>query len=144
MEPFIPHILPISLDANRLIKLTGRANACIAEYDGLLQGIPNPEVLLSPLTGKEAVISSRIEGTQATLNEVLEHEAGEKQTVEKEKDIQEILNYRKALVLAKEVISERPITQNLVLQIHKVLMSSVRGEKKLRENLERIRIGLAP
>src|SRR6218665_972274 len=50
------------------------ANAALARYDGLLQGIPNPAIMLSPLTTREAVLSSRIEGTQATMDEVLEQE----------------------------------------------------------------------
>ncbi len=56
--------------------LVGQANAALARYDGLLQGIPNPAVMLSPLTTQEAVLSSKIEGTQATVDEVLEQEAG--------------------------------------------------------------------
>ena len=105
MEPYVPRELPIKdLDFPRLIKFVGDANAELARYDGLLQGIVNPQVLLSPLTMQEAVLSSRIEGTQATLDEVLEQEAGliEHKTTEKTQDIQEVVNYRKALMLAKD------------------------------------------
>ena len=49
----------------------------VGQYDGVLFGVPNPVVLLSPMTTQEAVISSKIEGTQATLGEVLKFEAGE-------------------------------------------------------------------
>jgi Fic family protein len=62
-----------------------------------LQGIVTPNVLLSPLTTQEAMLSSRIEGTQATLDEVLEHEAGQPMSPEKTQDIREIANYRAAL-----------------------------------------------
>ena len=55
--------------------LIGQANAALARYDGMLQSIVNPAVLLSPLTIQEAVLSSRIEGTQASIEEVLEFEA---------------------------------------------------------------------
>ena len=65
---------PPQLDWQQLIPLLGPANASLARYDGLLEGIPNPAVLLSPLSSQEAVLSSRIEGTQATLAEVLEIE----------------------------------------------------------------------
>lgn len=134
MEPYIPRKLPIKdLDFSRLIKFVGDANAELARYDGLLQGIVNPQVLLSPLTMQEAVLSSRIEGTQATLDEVLEQEAGliENKTAEKTQDIQEIINYRKALMLAKDVLNEQPITLSLVRQMHKMLLGSVRGKDKL-------------
>ncbi len=55
--------------------LIGQANAALARYDGMLESMVNPAVLLSPLTMQEAVLSSRIEGTQASIEEVLEYEA---------------------------------------------------------------------
>ncbi len=73
---YTPKNLPIeNLKWESFVHLIGKANAEIARFDGLLQTIPNPSVLLSPLTTNEAVLSSRIEGTQATLKEVLEFEA---------------------------------------------------------------------
>ncbi len=66
---------PTALDLNMLFPLVGPANAAIARYEGVLAGIPNPDILLSPLTSREAVLSSKIEGTQVTLGEVLEFEA---------------------------------------------------------------------
>ncbi len=91
---------PTHFDWEKLLPLIGPANAVIARYDGLLSAIPGSAVLLSPLTTQEAVLSSRIEGTQATMGEVLEFEAGDnirKVSEEKRNDIQEVLNYRKAL-----------------------------------------------
>ena len=64
MEPYTPRTLPIDdIDWTEHISRIGKANSALARYDGLLQGIVNPEILLSPLTIREAVISSRIEGT---------------------------------------------------------------------------------
>ncbi|MEZ5796494.1 MAG: Fic/DOC family N-terminal domain-containing protein [Paracoccaceae bacterium] len=68
---------PGAFDWPQLLPLIGPANAAVARYEGVLHGIPNPNVLLSPLTTQEAVLSSRIEGTQATIGEVLEFEAGD-------------------------------------------------------------------
>jgi len=80
------------LDWKRLLPLIGPANAAVARYEGVLLGIPNAQVLLSPLTSQEAVLSSRIEGTQATLGEVLEFEAAEETAPDnKRDDILEIL-----------------------------------------------------
>ncbi|MEI7608983.1 MAG: Fic/DOC family N-terminal domain-containing protein [Rhodospirillaceae bacterium] len=77
MQPYVPCPLPLSdLDHRRIIRKVGPANAALARYDGLLQSVINPSVLLSPLTNREAVLSSKIEGTQATVDEVLEYEAG--------------------------------------------------------------------
>lgn len=131
MKPFVPHSLPLTqLDHGRLLGLVGRANAALARYDGLLQGIVNPAVLLSPLTTREAVLSSKIEGTQATLDEVLEHEAGQTFSVEKNQDIQEIVNYRSALQNATAALEHRPLSLALVKEMHRMLMDSVRGADK--------------
>ena len=67
--------------------LLSTANRQLARYDGLLQSIINPEVLLSPLRTQEAVLSSKIEGTQATLKEVLEYEAEKEYNLQKNKGI---------------------------------------------------------
>lgn len=129
MKPYQPEQLPIEgLDFSRIITLVGDANAALAKYDGLLQGIPNPEILLSPLVRQEAVFSSRIEGTQATLTDVLEHEAGKEHDEETRRDVQEIMNYRRALLLGKKETEERPIRLSLVRALHHELMRSVRGE----------------
>jgi Fic family protein len=131
MEPYVPQALPPpNLDLARIIRKVGPANAALARYDGLLQNVINPSVMLSPLTNREAVLSSKIEGTQATVDEVLEYEAGIDFTGEKASDIQEIVNYRKALVLASEFLADRPITLSLIRQMHAVLMDSVRGADK--------------
>ena len=94
------------------------------------KGIVNPSVMLSPLTREEAVLSSKIEGTQATADEVLEHEAGLIKEGEKSKDIQEIINYREALHSAHHHLNDRPITLSFVRELHKVLLDSVRGQDK--------------
>lgn len=77
---------PKILEWERLVPLIGSANAALARYDGVLSAIPNASILLSPLTIQEAVLSSRIEGTQATMGEVLEFEAeGEKKELSEDK-----------------------------------------------------------
>ena len=131
MQPYVPDVLPLTdLDYRLLLPLVGQANAALARYDGLLQGIPNPAVMLSPLTTQEAVLSSKIEGTQATVDEVLEQEAGLVKEGEKYKDIQEISNYRQALFKAREYLDTYPIRLGFVRELHRILMSSVRGQEK--------------
>jgi len=124
---------PGNLDWPQLLPLIGPANAAIARYEGLLHGVPNPDVLLSPLTTQEAVLSSRIEGTQATLGEVLEFEAeGDtgNQSARKHDDIQEVLNYRAALHEATILLKDLPLSQRLFKGVHEVLMQGVRGQNK--------------
>ena len=124
---------PKDLDWARLVSLIGPANAAVARYDGILAAIPNAHVLLSPLTTQEAVLSSRIEGTQATMGEVLEYEArGDKKepSTSKEADIWEILNYRKAMRTATDMLNDLPLCQRIVLKSHKIMLNSVRGHGK--------------
>lgn len=131
-KPVQPQLLPITdVEWEPLIPLIGQANRSLAHYDGVLHGVPNPEVLLSPLTTQEAVISSRIEGTQATFGEVLKFEAGEEPEQEsRQLDIQEILNYRAALRMAEDSLESKPFNLNLLLSLHEVLLDSVRGRDK--------------
>lgn len=122
---------PTNLDYARLVPLIGPANAAIARYEGVLHAVPNAQVLLSPLTTQEAVLSSKIEGTQATFNEVLEFEAGdEAASTEKRDDIQEVLNYRGALRHAVTAMEHLPLSQRLMRDTHRVLMAGVRGQNK--------------
>ena len=126
---------PESIDWSKLIPLIGPANAAIARYDGTLGAIPNAAVLLSPLTMQEAVLSSRIEGTQATMGEVLQYEAqGENDTAEfaadRKADIKEILNYRSAVRHAETMLKTLPLGQRVIRETHAVLMSGVRGANK--------------
>jgi Fic family protein len=131
MKPYVPDKLPLeNLDVSRLISKVGPANAAIARYDGLLQSVVNPSVMLSPLTQREAVLSSKIEGTQATVDEVLEYEAGIEFDPDKTNDIKEVVNYRRTLTLASASLADRPITLSLIKQMHGILMDSVRGAEK--------------
>ena len=124
---------PPELDWQQLIPLLGPANASLARYDGLLEGIPNPAVLLSPLSSQEAVLSSRIEGTQATLAEVLEYEAdAEASTLPQDRrdDIREVQNYRQAMRQAQELLVTLPLSLRLIKNLHATLLSGVRGNDK--------------
>jgi Fic family protein len=132
MEPFIPDHLPIpKLNWEQNAASIGRANRAISRYDGLLQGIPNPNIMLSPLTSQEAVLSSRIEGTRATLGDVLQYDAGHTPT-EKERasDVIEIKNYRSALWHAKYSLAHRNFSLNLLKELHQKLLSEGRGKNK--------------
>jgi Fic family protein len=79
---------------------------------------------------EEAVISSKIEGTQATQYELFQFEAGMEQPEEKGHDIQEIQNYRTALLEGERALKDYPFSLHLVRSLHKILMSSVRGMDK--------------
>jgi len=90
-------------------------------------------VLLSPLTTQEAVLSSKIEGTVATLSDVLRFDAGEVPDEESRRlDVFEIINYRLALREAEQELKTRPFNLNLLLSLHRTLLNSVRGADKNR------------
>ena len=110
--PHIPDRLPLEIiEWGPLVSALGKVSRSVAHYDGVLRSIPNPAVLLSPLTSNEAVLSSKIEGTMATLQEVLQFESGEEfEDEERRNDIFEIINYRKAIWEAEKSIQHRPLT----------------------------------
>ena len=122
---------PCDLDWSALTPLIGPATAAIARYDGMLAAAPNSNVLLAPLRTREAVMSSRIEGTQATVGEVLLFGAGQQApSAERRDDVIEVVNYRRAMQQAEEMLETLPLCQRVVREAHQVLMSGVRGESK--------------
>ncbi len=119
------------IDWTALAPLLGPAAAALARYDEILNVVRNPELLLAPLTTQEAVLSSRIEGTQATMGEVLEFEAGQKvDSPERRDDIEEVVNYRAAMGEAEKMLTALPLSLRVVRKAHRVLLSGVRGRNK--------------
>jgi Fic family protein len=138
---------PTTLDWQRLIPLLGPISAAVARYDGALATIPNAAVLLSALSIQEAVLSSRIEGLQTTIGEVLEFEAQGNTpglSVARRNDISEVLNYRAAMRMAENMLTTVPLTQTVVCKIHKVLLDSVRGQGKSPGEYRRISNWIGP
>lgn len=137
---------PANINYDRVLPLIGEAAAAVARYDGMLLSIPNPTVLLSPLTIQEAVLSSKIEGTQATMGEVLEFEAsGEAPaTPAREHDIYEVLNYRKAIAHAESLMSDLPLSQRVLFETHRLLLDGVRGQNKAPGEYRRVPNWIGP
>lgn len=129
---------PKDIDYARLVKKISSASAALARYDGVLRSLHNSQLLLGPLRRKEAVISSRIEGTIATLDEVLKYEAEEE---DENTDIELLRNYRhetievfsysRALNFAqREMINGLPICSRLIASTHSKLLFFGRGADK--------------
>lgn len=146
MKPFEPQKLPLKeVNWEPLIPLIGQSNRSLAYFEGVLKGVTNPELLLSPLTTQEAVLSSRIEGTQASLTDVLRFEAGDAPKEEsRQQDIHEIINYRRALKTAEKELKTRPFSLNLLKKLHEILLDSVRGRDKGRGRFRTIQNWIAP
>ena len=140
MENHKLNLLPPKINYTPLIKDISEANRILGSLNGLLANIPNQSLLISPLLTKEAVASSKIEGTQATIEEVFKYEAEGKSSEKgaKEQDIREIINYRTAVHFAIELLKERPIGENFIKKLHSILLDSVRGSNKDRGNFRKI------
>ena len=135
MTPYIPEKLPLNLSSLNWEEVTTRvseASAALAYYNGILKSIINPEIFLSPLETKEAVLSSRIEGTITTVDEVLKYEVDLKpESIHKQNDIIEVLNYRKATRSAKEWLKrELPFNLTMICAIQNELIQGTRGKDK--------------
>lgn len=129
--PYRPAPIPDdALDWPALIPRIGMAQAAVARFDGILNAMPNPELLLSPLTTQEAVLSSRIEGTHATLEQVLQYDAAPRVDTENKDDIREVQNYRAAMSPAVAWVKKTGLTLAAICHTHKVLMQGVRGRDK--------------
>jgi Fic family protein len=142
MKPFIPFKLPIeNLDFARLINLVAEANKKLALYNGMLQVMINLDILLAPLTSKEAVLSSKIEGTQVSFTELLQIEADNKYNKLNRNDMDEVLNYKKAMLQAEIMFIGRPfIHLNMIKELHEILLSNVRGNNKSGGEFRKIQV----
>lgn len=126
----LPHLPVQNLNITQYHREFGDANRLLARYDGMTSVVAYSDVLLSPLMTQEAVLSSRIEGTQSTLDDVYSQEAGELTDEFQQRDVQEILNYRAALRYGTQCLSDRGITLGLMKELHALLLNSVRGQNK--------------
>lgn len=131
-KAFIPTPLPpkpsVKLDSDLQVLLS-QADRALSRLDGISYILPNPDLFVAMYVKKEAVLSSQIEGTQASLVDVLEFEAGAK-ALEKVHDVAEVVNYVKAMNYGLERLKELPMSLRLMKEIHEVLLKDVRGSDK--------------
>jgi Fic family protein len=118
----------ISLDDETIAALS-EADAALGHLQGLGQLLREPELLLGPYLQREAVASSRIEGTETSLGEVLRAEAGADKT--RSEDVEEVNRYVRATRQGLELVKTLPLTQRVVREVHATLLSGVRGQEKL-------------
>jgi Fic family protein len=131
---FVPNPLPppLTFDA-ALIRSLSEADRALGELAGLGRTFPNPHLLINPFIRREAVLSSRIEGTQADLADLYAFEAGQPtlpgfQPARKEADVREVFNYVRALEYGLERVNTLPVSLRLIREVHARLMEGVRGE----------------
>jgi Fic family protein len=109
------------------INALSKADAALGYLQGLGQLIRDPQLVIGPYITREAVASSRIEGTQTSLAEVLQSDAAAQETKTTSADIAEVNAYIAATYLGLELIKTLPVTQRLMLDVHRQLLTGVRG-----------------
>jgi Fic family protein len=125
---FVPNPLPPQLrwDAD-LITLLSAADRALGRLSGIGQTLPNPHLLIAPFVRREAVLSSRIEGTQSSISQLYLFEV--ERTVEKEApDVREVANYVRALEYGLERLASLPVSLRLIRELHERLLEDVRGK----------------
>ncbi|OGC87705.1 hypothetical protein A3D70_02165 [Candidatus Adlerbacteria bacterium RIFCSPHIGHO2_02_FULL_54_18] len=121
----------LKLDYNQFASEQAEAEYALGLLEGSQKKLHNSELLISPLTAKEATVSSKIEGTQSTVSDVFLHEAG---ATTKHADIAEVSNYRTAMLFAiRELKKNRELSKHLAKTLHEILLKDTRHKGTLGE-----------
>lgn len=127
-QAFIPKPLPpepLIIDWE-MQELLSKADRALGRLDGITEILPNPDLFVSMYIKQEAVLSSQIEGTQASLVDILEFESKGTQT----KDVKEVVNYIKAINYGLNRLATLPLSLRLIKEIHQILLSGTRGSER--------------
>ncbi|MFQ5899654.1 MAG: Fic family protein [Candidatus Methylomirabilia bacterium] len=125
---FVPAPLPPDLAYQPgLVLALSRADAAVSELSGLGRHLPNPHLLIAPYVRREAVLSSRIEGTKTSLSDLLLDEVETARPSEADADVREVRNYVVALEYGIKRLADLPLSLRLVREVHARLMKGVRG-----------------
>ncbi len=130
-KAFIPTQLPpeppLKID-EKMMKLDEQAARSLAFLDGLGHSLPNTDLFISMYVKKEALLSSQIEGTQASLEDIFEYESGI--DIENVNDVKEVVNYVKALDYGIKRLASLPMSNRLIKELHEILLKNSRGHTK--------------
>lgn len=144
-KAFIPKPLP----PNPALKISAlgqkhieEAMASLARLDGLAYMLPNPDLFISMFVKKEAVLSSQIEGTQATLEDIFDYERGG--VIENINDVEEVVNYVKALNYGIKRLKTLPMGVRLIKEMHAILLDGARGSVKTPGEFKRSQNWIGP
>lgn len=128
-QAFIPQSLPpdppVQLD-DELMRLLSDADRSLGRLDGVASVLPNPNFFVAMYVRQEAVLSSQIEGTQSTLDDVLQFELDAKGQ-DMPRDVEEVVNYVQAMNFGLERLKTLPLSLRLIREIHAILLEGVRG-----------------
>ncbi len=138
----LPPTPPLVVDAEMQVLLS-KADRALGRLDGSIRTLPNPDLFIFMYVRKEAVLSSQIEGTQSSLNDILEVEA-EIFGNEHPRDVDEVLNYVHAMNYGLVRLTELPLCNRLIREIHSVLLTGVRGGNAQPGELRKIQNWIGP
>jgi len=131
-KTYIPNILPPKpkIDLVEISQWLEKANIAVGELNGIVQAVPDPFIINYMYIRKEAVLSSQIEGTQSTLDDLMRHESGAAAGVPVD-DVTEVSSYVAAMNHGiKRIQKGFPLSVRLIREIHKVLLTNSRGQHK--------------
>lgn len=132
-EAFIPEPLPpqnpeLVID-DEMTACLSQADRSLGRLDGSIQTLPDPDLFVFMYVRKEAVLSSQIEGTQSSLSQLLKREA-EILDPDTPQDVNEVINYVKAMNRGLELLKDLPVSTRLIKEIHNELLTGVRGQER--------------
>ncbi len=140
-EP-LPPTPPIAIDGAMQTALS-KADRALGRLDGSIQTLPDPDMFVYMYVRKEAVLSSQIEGTQSSINDLLEAEAAI-HDADRPSDVGEVINYVNAMNYGLERLADLPISVRLIRELHEKLMQGVRGNHASPGELRRSQNWIGP
>lgn len=138
----LPPVPPLPLTGD-LLMLHSEADRAIGRLDAATQLLPNPDLFVAMYVRREAVYSSQIEGTQASLTDLLEYEA-DAATKGLPADVNEVVNYVAALNFGLDRLNDLPLSLRLIKEIHAKLLDGVRGGRVERGEFRRSQNWIGP
>lgn len=130
-QSFVPNPLPpnppIAMD-DEMLYLLSTADRKLGRLDGITEILPNPDLFVKMYVKKEAILSSQIEGTQASFIDVLKET---KETQSSDENVRDVVNYVDAMNYGLSRLTDLPLSLRLLREIHSVLLQSGRGSKKI-------------
>ena len=144
---FIPKPLPPDppvILSGELQTALSQADRALGRLDGSVQTLPNPDLFVFMYVRKEAVLSSQIEGTQSSLQDLLEAEADLFDADTRPRDVEEVVNYVKAMNYGLRRLTDLPVSMRLIREIHQHLLEGVRGSQHSPGELRRSQNWIGP
>jgi len=129
-DAFVPHALPPPIVwTPQLVATLSEADRSLGELAGIGRTLANPHLLIVPFMRKEAVLSSAIEGTEASISDLYAYEAEQLTFLKRPADVREVHNYVRALERGIQRLQALPVSLRLIRELHRDLMEGVRGDR---------------